>query len=68
MHVTAAETPLKEALDLFYSWLIQLIGPSRSDKSAMQRVIVVALAASRSTESLSIRGYLFQERSGGCST
>lgn len=40
MDITAAETTIKNVLDLYYSWLIQLIGPKGNDKIALLSTIL----------------------------
>ena len=40
MDVKAAETTLKNVMDLYYSWLIQMIGPKGNDKIALLSTIV----------------------------
>lgn len=40
MQVTAAETTIKNVLDLYYSWLIAMIGPKGTDKIALLSTIL----------------------------
>lgn len=40
MDITAAESTLKNVMDLYYSWLIQMIGPKGNDKIALLSTIV----------------------------
>ena len=40
MDVPAAETSLKNVLDLYYSWLVSLIGPKGNDRIALLGTIV----------------------------
>ena len=35
MEITAAESTMKNVMDLYYSWLIQMIGPKGTDKIAL---------------------------------